>query len=890
MARAARTMHSRNQTSALTQGSQAIQGVVGWRWHLSRGFFIEHLGVLAVFAQVVLACVVARQADLLAPQFRRVLALAAVGFVVHHAVPVSHRMKAFAALCVSALVLVFGGSSSPWSLGLGLMRAGVLVAVGALLVGICHLRVGFWVRAALLASVGGATALLRTNRFGVESLIVVWPILAGLFMFRLIVYLYETSTMKSRPALPGTFAYFLLLPNICSGLFPVIGFKALQRSHYPREPLVIYQRGARLIVRGLIHLLLYRVTQQLFGLRPEDVASGSDLIQFVLVNALLYLKVSGQFHLFIGTLALFGFDLPDANNRYFLASSFTDYWRRVNIYWKEFILSVFYYPAYFRLRSLGGTWALVLATLWAFAVTWVLHLYQTFWLKGAVSITWPDIIFWSTLALLVLLNSLWEMRRGRLRKLGTGTYSMRSAVGLVLRTAATFACVSLLWSLWSSPTVSLWLGLWRFADATTLAWGLVALGVVMAATVWFEVLPSVRAGAREVTSRGGIGRSAAASLGLLLVAAALTNPRVQAFADSPALTPWVDAINTGDSMLDDLVVRNGGYYENLMDADQANARVWEMINRRPMPYQYAGQDPVRRVRDFRFRELIPNTSIEAYDTHIDVNRWGMRDEDYSPAKPRGTLRIALLGSSHTMGWGVAKHQTFEAVVEERLNAWASRVADGARLEILNFSMNGLSPLGQVPALEKTVARFDPDIVLLVTHTVDTYFLGRDVPRSLRLGIPREPFLDAILRQARVSARTHELIAQERMKPFEGRILRWSYERVAERIRALGAVPLALHVPLPSDLPIPAAESEALIESAEAAGFTVIDFSHVFDDHDPESLMLPEGWHHSNVTAHALVADALYEHLIADPRVDLVNQVRRTVSQGRDAATTVTSEQ
>jgi len=62
---------------------------------------------------------------------------------------------------------------------------------------------------------------------------------------------------------------------------------------------------------------------------------------------LLYLRISGQFHLVIGMLYLFGFRLPETHHRYLLASSFTDFWRRINIYWKDFMMKLVYYPSFF---------------------------------------------------------------------------------------------------------------------------------------------------------------------------------------------------------------------------------------------------------------------------------------------------------------------------------------------------------------------------------------------------------------------------------------------------------------------------------------------------------------------------------------------------------------
>lgn len=847
---------------------------------------VEYLGVGAVFVQVGLVCLIARQAGVLTPTFRWLLAMAAVAFVIHHAIPARHRMTAFAAFCGMALVFVLGHSSTPWSAGLALGRTGVLLAVAALLVVICLLPINYWARAGLLAAAGVAVALFRTNAVGPETLLVVWPVLAGLVMFRIIVYLYECSAMKARPAPAETAAYFLLFPNICAGLFPVIGFKAFQRSHYARNELAIYQRGAQLIVRGLTHLLAYRIVQQLFTLRPEDVASGRDLIQFVLANSFLYLKVSGQFHLFIGFLALFGFDLPDANHRYFLASSFTDYWRRVNIYWKDFILKVFYYPAYFRLRSLGEGWALAMATLWAFAVTWVLHLYQTFWLKGEFSVTWPDILFWSILGVLVLLNSLWEMRRGRLRKLASGSYSVRTALGLALRTAATFACISVLWSLWSTPTLSLWLSLWRFADTSTLVWGLAALVAVMAATIAFEVLPSTRHDRPAASGFLPFARPAVSALATLVLLFAVTSPRVQAHFDRNALVPWFDALNTGDSMLDETVARNG-YYENLMKADQANARVWEMLNQEPLPYQYSGPDPVRHVQDFRFRELIPNVRMQAYDTYFEVNRWGMRDQEYGLQPPDDTVRIALLGSSHTMGWGVPKDQTFEAILERRLNAGLAMKGESVDVEILNFSMYGLSPLGQLETIDRKVARFKPDVIMLVTHVTDKFFLSRDLVKGLRAGLRRNAFLDDVVRKARLSRRTHEVIARQRLKPYELTLLQWSYDRIVERIRAARAVPAAVFLPLPAELPLSPATSRTMTTAITRAGFRLIDLSHVFDGQTRHSLILNEGWHHMNARAHRMVAEALYQRLAGASTSSLIHQARRAAPRRKAEAAVTT---
>ena len=67
------------------------------------------------------------------------------------------------------------------------------------------------------------------------------------------------------------------------------------------------------MVRGVIHLLLYRYIYYYVTLAPTEVKDAGDLVQFLVSNFLLYLRVSGQFHLIVGMLHLFGFRLPETH-------------------------------------------------------------------------------------------------------------------------------------------------------------------------------------------------------------------------------------------------------------------------------------------------------------------------------------------------------------------------------------------------------------------------------------------------------------------------------------------------------------------------------------------------------------------------------------------------
>jgi D-alanyl-lipoteichoic acid acyltransferase DltB (MBOAT superfamily) len=162
-----------------------------------------------------------------------------------------------------------------------------------------------------------------------------------------------------------------------------------------------------------------------------------------------------------GMLHLFGFHLPQTHHHYLLAGGFTDYWRRINIYWKDFMVRLVFNPVVFRLKRWPQPAALAVATVVVFLATWSLHAYQSFWLRGSWGFSAPDALFWGILGALVLVNVQLDARRkpGRNAK-----GARRTPAGVALqgaKVAATFTTITLLWSLWSSPSVGEWLKMLR---------------------------------------------------------------------------------------------------------------------------------------------------------------------------------------------------------------------------------------------------------------------------------------------------------------------------------------------------------------------------------------------------------------------------------------------
>jgi D-alanyl-lipoteichoic acid acyltransferase DltB (MBOAT superfamily) len=156
----------------------------------------------------------------------------------------------------------------------------------------------------------------------------IWPLLGAFFMFRLVLYAHDIEHEKGKPSFVRALAYFFMLPNVFFPLFPVVDWKAFGRSYYNDDAMRIYQRGLHWMARGVLQIVFYRIVYYHFYVDASLIEDGSSLLRHLLANFALYLRVSGQFHMIVGLLLLFGFNLPETNHHYFLAESFTDYWRR----------------------------------------------------------------------------------------------------------------------------------------------------------------------------------------------------------------------------------------------------------------------------------------------------------------------------------------------------------------------------------------------------------------------------------------------------------------------------------------------------------------------------------------------------------------------------------
>jgi hypothetical protein len=310
-----------------------------------------------------------------------------------------------------------------------------------------------------------------------------------------------------------------------------------------------------------------------------------------------------------------------------------------------------------------------------------------------------------------------------------------------------------------------------------------------------------------------------------------------------------------------------GYYEDLGDMARFNPQLADLYKGRPA--DWFRNWATHRTGGFPSHDLLPSRRVIYKGEVMTTNRWGMRDRDYEKAKPQGTYRFALLGSSHAMGGGVRDEETFENVTEDRLNREVSP-RTGVRYEILNFSVGGWGPVASLTELQDRVFDFEPDAVIFTGVNELTWVVKEMTEDAMGLvDIPYQE-LHEIARPAGVTEGMAQNVISEKLRPYAEELLTWVYNEVSRECRARDVVAVAAFIPHATiDAPRHVEEAAAQVEIAREAGFLVIDMVDVYDSlPELEAVWLAEWDRHPNAKGNSMLADSLYAGLVRELKIEV----------------------
>jgi hypothetical protein len=332
-------------------------------------------------------------------------------------------------------------------------------------------------------------------------------------------------------------------------------------------------------------------------------------------------------------------------------------------------------------------------------------------------------------------------------------------------------------------------------------------------------------------------------------------------------------------------VQAAGYYEGLIGGgdgpEGARGELALRLMGKPNGWVRFNDANVSRVlpSDFLQFELLPGVRRTLFGQPFVTNSHGMHSAEISVEKPPSTFRIAVLGASMDMGWGVAYQETYTHRLERWLNQHAGRqgIDSDRRFEVLNFAVAAYSPLQRLETLRRKVLAFQPDMVIYSATMLDLRLTEIHLCDALRTRADLTyDFVSKILERARVGPEELRLDGEEKLvfkEQLKAKLRSYYWELYDDTLGALASECRAADIPVivviiprvgKADAPAERAEPVARLKAIAAHhALPVHDLSGTFDRLDPASLEIAAWDDHPNALGHRRLFLALARNLVRD---------------------------
>lgn len=761
--------------------------------------------------------------------------LVGVAFIIHAFTPHTYRQYVFVGATVIGLFILL----SP-------LEVFFVIAVILLLVSICNLPIHLVWRKVLVLIAGMVMTYLRFGHFSNWLSSSAMTILGSMLMFRILVFLYELKYQKQTIPFLTQLSYFLMLPNIILPLFPVVDYKLFHRQYFDQDSLDSYRRGVLLISRGVLCLIAYRLIYNHLHLTISEVHSLPTFLAYACSSYLLTFRLAGMFHLSVGMLHLFGYRLPDPFSHHFFASGFGDLWRRINIYWKDFIVKLYFNPLYFRLKKFGTKRALVIATLLSFGLTLFFHQYQTFWLTGIITVSWTDLLFWGFFGLSIAIGNVIVFKP--IKSISRKWQSFTKAAKIMI----TFLIMSLLWTVWISKSLTAWLYLIAsidvsFADVLSLFFTGILVVFLFGVVIHKKLTFSKAFSDRTV--------SFVAIVPILLLAISFNGFTLKHFWNHKMDGKDIHALFNMTLKDEEVHKQIAGYYDqilvssDLMNPTVDNGVIWSkmfQVNLYQKGIVYKSNDAYKRKIDTSRSETFQGIALS-------TNQYGMYDDEYTQEPNGRNFRVAMLGASIEMGWAIPYDQGFEKIIEKRLNEELELKNDVQKIELLNFSVPSRTVINHFHALKNDIVDFQPDIVVIFDHDETDWvnmvndFANYDYSKDFDQYVD-SVYLTKDLNTSDINNRLKHL------EPLRQSLMKQFYEEIIRICSGIQAQSILVEMPELNEHQYKV--KYAHHEIAKEAGFQLIDLSNMFSKQEIDKYAM-DAIGHPTLEGNELIADELY---------------------------------
>lgn len=781
----------------------------------------------------------------------KLLLVASIGFIVNSIISRPYRLYFFLLLGLVLLFLLNGLTGM-----IGVLCIGIIVTL-------ISVFLDKFLRNILLVIVFlGLIVLMALKPDWLVPHLVVVSTLGSMFIFRLSIFLFDKTYQKERPKLIKDITYFFMLPNMAILLFPAVDYKLFLRNYYSDSAISIYKKGVQWIVLGLFHLLVYRVIYYYFLLPPTEVTDVVSLWHYMTTNYLLIIRLSGLFHISVGVLCLFGFNLPRVFDNYFLASGFSDLWRRINIYFRDYLIKLFYYPLFFKLRKYGDLNAKVFAILVIFFITWFLHSFQWFWLRGYFPLRMVDIVFWGVFGILVAGNAIWESKR---KSNQIDKKSWKYSALMTTQILGMFLFMSVLWSIWSSTTMGSWLYVVKNIFAGSQLQFLSLFIILIVAWIFGVVIYrffELKEFGKVMDPDPKTKLASYWSVAMLFILMVFQLQPVQTLMAKHSNIDLIGFLEPKLNIADENLLVDG-YYEEILIGNELTNPVGEIVERRDRG-RFLHSEGALLVDDIRIVLGKPNISFTFKEKPYTTNFLGIRDQNYSKIKPTNTIRTGILGGSYVNGSGIADNELFDELLEQKLNSLNNK----DDYEFWNFGNPGFDLVQCIYDFEmKEAVKYDFDNLIYISHGIDKFKNIRTLATAIESGktIPYD-FIQKIIDKSSIDENLTSMSVYDKLEPFADELVTGLYQYLYDFCLQNNIKPIWIYWPTTDVHPFVEMYPEDLSLLVKEIGFTVIDLTDVYKDYKAADLFVTPKDRHPNALGHSLIADELYEILNSSPEI------------------------
>lgn len=685
-----------------------------------------------------------------------------------------------------------------------------------------------------------------------DNVSITFSILGTLLTYRILIFLYEDRNARQSDHNINTANYFFMLPTTSMYLFPPIDYKTFISSYNSVQNHLIYKKGAIWISQGIFHLVLYRIIYHHIYIPLEDVVTLTDFSIHAISSYMFVLRLSGIFHIGVGILCLYGFNMPRSFDNYFLATDFSDLWRRLNTYFKDMMVKVFYYPIFFKLKKLGTTNAIIISILIVYNISWFIHSLQWMWLKGTFPIKTGDMIYWNAFGILVALTTLKDLKNIKIAGF------LNSKIKIIFKILLTLFTMSILWSFWTAATPLEYINTIESVSIDFKDFFII-IGIIILTTI--SISSALYTNRHNKLSKYFFPQTDTIQsnhlfLTILIILSILQYPKVQSLIQSKLnlnlSTILKDKLNDAD---EDKQIE--GYYTDLLLGTNMVANLQPIENKQNQ--KFIDSEGAIKIHDYRGLIMKPKAKITFKDKEFTINSMGGRDREYSKKPKENTIRMLVTGGSFVTGSGVADNEVFDNIIEDSIN----KISQNVKIELLNFGIptyDLLDVLFQIK--EDNLLKLDPDYLIYISQGKDLIKNTNDLAYNYLNNIPiNDIFLLNILNQVDVNKQMTELEIRKSLKIHAEQILQYGYNEIANICKENKIIPVCVYWPTHNLNTNKINQKNQVIEIAKKAGFIVYDLQSIYSGYEKNEITVSDTDIHPNAKAHKIFAHNMITELM-----------------------------